>query len=575
MANFDVETKKKLDPRLAVDPSGKEFIINVAGAQVTPRSEPATSKSLSTINFQITPSSPSSVIDRSIIVETHFTFNFAGQTGDDAIPLLRRGISAARGFNHAVQSTVLTINGLAISQETQAIQHALSHFSEDDHMVHKQTISPSWMGADYVQAYPVIGPQNVINSLATYEDSTRARFGRGCYDMEITTNTRIAAVVKVKFYEYMTLSPLNYSGDLMPGLTNVTSLGLTFNLANLERMFIQGDGTITGLSPAGITLDEATCHLTELSFPVYLNVPPVVTTSYTDIQRQTTAGGQIAAGNTRVLSSNSYQLNTVPHSIIVYAKTPDSELYANVKSKTEIPDAYGVIEKIEIQYNNQSSILGSASPIQLFQMSSRNGIDLSWQEFSGKAPRMTNAVGAGSYLPLCGSLVCLSFGHDISSNDPTAISGTSVNSNFSVKATVRNNNTADKNYDLTILYVYEGVLSIAPGQAYKYTSLLTRDETLNLEIEEGSEISGGAVDFKSLLKKAKSGLKKAAPYLKPFASTALDVGSQAAAPYVSSAPALRETIKSVHGLGLQGGNGAGMSAGQLVQKSRMSTRMVR
>lgn len=572
MANFDVETKKKLDPRLAVDPSGKEFIINVSGAQVTPRSEPATSKSLSTINFQISPSSPSSIIDRSIIVETSFTFVFTGDAGAGK-HLIRRGISAPRGFNHGVQSTVLTINGLAISQETQAIQHALSHFSEDDHMIHKQTISPSWMGADYVQDYTAVGPESVNNSLATYEDSTRARFGRGCYDMDVTNNAQGTATVTVRFYEYMTLSPLNYSGDLMPGLTNVTSLGLTFNLANLERMFVQGDGTITG---ATVTLNEATCHLTELSFPVYLNVPPIVTTSYTDIQRQTTSAGiTIPAGDTRTLSSNSYQLNTVPHSIIVYAKIPDSVIYGTVRDKTAFSDAYGVIEKLEIQYNNQSSILGSASPIQLFQMSSRNGIDLSWQEFSGRAPNLPVDAGAVSNIPLCGSLVCLSFGHDISSNDPTAISGTSVNSNFSVKATVRNNNAGPVPYDLTILYVYEGVLSIAPGQAYKYTSLLTRDETLNLEIEEGSEISGGAVDFKGFLKKAKSGLKKAAPYLRPFASTALDVGSQAAAPYVSSAPALRETIKSVHGLGLQGGNGSGMSAGQLVQKSRMSTRMVR
>lgn len=572
MANFDVETKKKLDPRLAVDPSGKEFIINVAGAQVTPRSEPATSKSLSTINFQISPSSPSSVIDRSIIVETSFTFVFTGNTGDTR-HLIRRGVSAPRGFNHGVQSTVLTINGLAISQETQAIQHALSHFSEDDHMIHKQTISPSWMGADYVQDYTVVGETSVNNSLASYQDSTRARFGRGCYDMNVSVNTPTTATVSIRFYEYMTLSPLNYSGDLMPGLTNVTSLGLTFNLANIERMFCQGDGTITG---ATVTLNEATCHLTELSFPVYLNVPPIVTTSYTDIQRQTTSAGiTIPAGDTRTLSSNSYQLNTVPHSIIVYAKIPDSVIYGTVRDKTAFSDAYGVIEKLEIQYNNQSSILGSASPIQLFQMSSRNGIDLSWQEFNGRTPNLPTGNQAVSNIPLCGSLVCLSFGHDISSNDPTAISGTSVNSNFSVKATVRNNNTGPVPYDLTILYVYEGVLSIAPGQAYKYTSLLTRDETLNLEIEEGSEISGGAVDFKGFLKKAKSGLKKAAPYLKPFVSTALDVGSQAAAPHLASAPALRETIKGVHGLGLQGGNGAGMSAGQLVNKSRMSTRMVR
>jgi len=548
MANFDVQTKKRLDKRLAVSPEGKEFIIDVAGAQVTPRVEPATSLSNSVINFNITPNSPTSVLDRSVIVATKVKFIFTGTQVGGAGNVIQPEQSAPRGFNYGVQSSTVTINGLSISQETQAIMHVLSHFSEADHMIHKQSISPSWMAADYVQRYVDVSQGTNMNTLSNYKNSTRARFGKGCYDYTVNTISATAANVDVTFYEYLTLSPMNYNGDEMPGLTNVTSLQLTFTLANLERMWAQAQANITTLQ---VNILESNCHFQELSFPVYLNVPPVVTTSYTDIQRQTSSRNQlIAAGASAQLSSNSYQLNTVPHSIIVYAKERESDLYASASSKTNKTDSYGVIEKLEIQYNNQSAILSSASEVQLFQMSARNGVDLSWQEF----------------------------GKDISANDPTAIPGVSINSNFQVRATVRNpNNTGiDLYYDLTVLYLYEGILSIASGQAYKYLSLLTKDETLNLEIEEGDVVSGGAVDFKGMLSKAKTGLKKAAPFLKPLASTALDVGADYASATIPGAQQLRQGIKQVTGLGLKS-NGAGLSAGgvsggQLLPKSSMSLR---
>jgi hypothetical protein len=577
MANFDVQTKKRLDKRLAVSPEGKEFIIDVAGAQVTPRVEPATSLSNSVINFNITPNSPTSVLDRSVIVATKVKFIFTGSQVGGSGNVIQPEQSAPRGFNYGVQSSTVTINGLSISQETQAIMHVLSHFSEDDHMIHKQTISPSWMAADYVQRYIDVSQGTNMNTLSNYKNSTRARFGKGTYDYTVNTISATAANVDVTFYEYMTLSPMNYNGDEMPGLTNVTSLQLTFTLANLERMWAQANDNITTLQ---VSILESNCHFQELSFPVYLNVPPVVTTSYTDIQRQTSSRNQlIAAGASAQLSSNSYQLNTVPHSIIVYAKERESDIYASASSKTNKTDSYGVIEKLEIQYNNQSAILSSASEVQLFQMSARNGVDLSWQEFSGATKELSGTANTlPTNIPLCGSLVCLSFGKDISANDPTAIPGVSINSNFQVRATVRNpnNNGIDIYYDLTVLYVYEGILSIAPGQAYKYVSLLTKDETLSLEVEEGDVVSGGAVDFKGMLSKAKTGLKKAAPFLKPLASTALDVGADLVSPLVPSASQLRQGVKQVTGLGLKsngaGFSAAGVSGGMLQQKSSMSLR---
>jgi len=582
MSNFDVVTKKRLDSRLNVSPENKEFIVDIAGAQVTQRREPATSYSSSIINFNITPNSPSSVVDRGIIVEVKLKYNFT-RTAGPLSNILRPSRFGPRGFNYGVQSSNIIINGLSISQETQDIVHAQSHFNDAENIVRGQTISPTWFSPDYCQRYSDLSPGSNMNTLSDYENSTRSRFGKGSYHMEITNNTPTAAEVIVTFFEYLTLSPATYDGQLLPGLSNVTSLQLSFVLANLHRTFAVSsdlDSDYVGFTSSVVLEGVPQCHYQELSMPVYIESPPVVTMSYTDIQRQETTGPVIQPNTSVEVSSNSYQLNTVPHSIIVYAKESKSSINASPRKRFDTPDAYGVIEKLQIQYNNQSAILSSASPVQLFQMSSRNGLDMTFDEFQGRTTIANSVSPDIRNLALCGSLVCLSFGRDISANDPTALPGVSINSNFQVRATVKNPTDAAISYNLEVLYVYDGIISIAPGSAYKYVSLMTRDETLNLEVVDDSDSEGGKVDFKGLLQKAKTGLKKALPYLKPIAkaatSSAFDVAQDFGKQYIGDkgAQMARDLAREVTGLGMSGGMyGGGLQGGALVSKSRMSRRV--
>lgn len=572
MANFDIVTKKRLDTRLNVSPENKEFIIDVSGAQVTQRREPAVSWSNSVINFNITPNSPSSVLDRALIIEVPVKYVFKRTGG--LSNFLRPNRCGPRGFNYGIQSTNIIINGLSISQETQDIVHAQSHFNSPDNIVRGQTISPTWFSPDYCQVYNDLAPGTSNNTLADYDNSNRSRFGKGSYKMDVLLNTPNDAEVIVTYFEYLALSPATYDGALLPGLTNVTSLQLSFVLANLSRTFaVSGTfAEFTGYTVSASIYNTPQCHLQEISMPVYIQSPPIVTMSYTDIQRQESRGKVIDALATTTLSSNSYQLNTVPHSIIIYAKENKSAIFDPLDpgKQSYIPDAYGIIENIQINYSNQSAILSSASPAQLFQMSSRNGLDMTFDEFRG-ATTILNSAGPTITRALCGSLVCLSFGRDISANDPTSIPGTSINSNFQVRASVKNPNSFPVDYNLEILYIYEGIISCAAGSAFKYTSILTRDETLNIEMLEDDDVDGGKIDFKGILAKAKTGLKRAAPYLKPIlksaATTALDVGQEVGSRYIGDkgAQMARDLAKEVTGLGLQGG--------QLVSKSRMSRRV--
>ena len=582
MSSFDVATYRKLDARLSQKPSSRSYVVNASGSQITSRREPSnSSNNNSTITFQLTPNSPNNVIDRAFIVEVDVDITFQGN--GNGTNLLHPNMDGPRSFSNICQSSQLSINGLTISQETQSFYHALQHFNGLEEMVKYMSLSPGLMSPDFLQEY-ADGLGSDMNSLNDYKNSTRGHIGRGSYPFEVVSNTENSAQVRFKVYDYLTLSPMVYDDSLVPGLTNVTSLQLSFTLQNLARIWSHGEPNNNQITSAQVNIGQAFVHFTEISMPVYLTPPPVATLAYYDIQRQTSNNNVLLQpGASTVIQSNTYQLNQVPTRIMIYAKETDSNIYSSVRNQVSKPDAYATINKVDIQYNNQASILSSASQQQLFQISSRNGVDMSYPEWVGETQILSSVIGESTeQLPLTGSILCLDFGKDISS-DPTALPSVSVNANFSLKLDITNKSKSAKNYDLTILYVYQGAIIISPGKAFKYTSALTREQVLSLPLIEGSEadnISGG--DFKGFMKKVKSGLGTAAKYLKPLITPGLDVLQTVATPYVGEPAATvgREAIRALTGYGVSGGDyygdagvmGGGVRGGQFVEKRSLKSR---
>lgn len=512
------------------------------------------------------------MVDRCFLVECDITIDFVG--AGNGSNLLQPNCDAPRSLSNIISNTNLTVNGLTISQETRYLYHAFQHFNHKDQQTTFQSLTPGFLSGDYSQTYEEVFGTSV-NPLADYKDSTRSRFGRGSYPFTIVSNTQNAAQVSFKLYELITMSPLIFDDGLYPGLCNVTSLQLSFTLQNLQRIWshsTSGGAIITG---ATVQIGESFCHFTEISTPVYMSIPPVCTLSYYDIQRQTSNNHTIIApGATATLSSNSYQLNQVPSRIIIFAKEQESTIYDTDEHMINKPDAYGAIENCSIQLDNQSSLLSQASQQQLYMISSRNGVDMSYAEWIGETTIINPILGeSSSKLGLTGSLLTLDFGQDLSA-DPTFLPSVSVNSNFSVSVRVKNTSLVSKSYDLTILYVYAGALILSPGSAYKYSTLFTREQSLSLPLIEGSggskEFTGG--DFKGFMKKMGSSFNRALeqPAFRNMISSGMDIGAAAATPYLgAAAPALRAGVKQLSGLGMMGG---GMTGGSLLNKNKLKNR---
>jgi len=92
-----------------------------------------------------------------------------------------------------------------------------------------------------------------------------------------------------------------------------------------------------------------------------------------------------------------------------------------------------------------------------------------------------------------------------------------VNANFQVSAQVKNQHAENRTFELVVLYVYSGILVVSPGASYKYTSILTRDETLSLPLLEGNNVGSDSLKGGVVCpKEASTGLKMARDYLKTF-----------------------------------------------------------
>jgi hypothetical protein len=550
-STLDIEAYRLLDPRLSQNQSTRSFQTTIGGSNITYRKEASTSNSQSQVSFQLTPNSPNNVLDRTFIltgeaVVEFTTTNGAGGNIPDGFITLTDGNNACRGFSAIVDSTNVSVNGLTITQETRFTRDVYQRFADDlDGLVKFKSLTPSLITEGDMFSSYVAGLDTNMNTLGGYRTSQRRSLGRSFYPVVVEANpaaagsAQLVARVRVKFAELFTISPLEYEGNLVPGLANITSLQVNFNISSeKERFWSKAKSVLPGFQDrcdVSVQFESSSwgVNFCEITLPVFYSLPPSIALSYYDIQRQNSLSKTIPVSTEiKEFNSNTYQLNQTPSRVILYVKKK-SEPTANQRIFQS--DTFLAIENVSIQYNNMASILSSATPEQLFQISSRNGSTQSYTEFRGWAVNYGSTLDGNldNKVALTGSVICLDFGKDISS-DPTSIPGTSINANISFNVKCLNHSNVASDYELEILYIYSGVMVCSPGAAFSYRSLLTRDETLSLPLLEGdsagsSHLKGGASKQYGMSGYAKQGMEKVSKAMKG----GMDAGAKAAGVHAS------------------------------------------
>jgi hypothetical protein len=250
--------------------------------------------------------------------------------------------------------------------------------------------------------------------------------------------------------------------------------------------------------------------------------------------------GSFSVGEPKPMTSNSIQLSVVPDKLLIFVRRVENSLTCNQTS------SFLTITQCQINWNNQSGLLSTMSPEQLYKASVASGLhNLTYDEFTGLTMSVAGddaigysysqprgpypLVGAGAYpnnpgfkyIPTTGSILCLSFADIIPLQEQYYAPGSIGQFNLQVKLQVQNNHSEDwssTNTELCIIPIMSGAWINERGTSSSFIGLLTKQDVLEtLEQEHYTQgqvrrLIGGS--FMDRLKSGMSWLSSKLPMVK-------------------------------------------------------------
>lgn len=237
----------------------------------------------------------------------------------------------------------------------------------------------------------------------------------------------------------------------------------------------------------------------------------------------------------------------------------NSDLYSSPSNT----DTFMAINNVNIQFNNRSGIMSTASQEQLYQMAVKNHCNMSWQEWSGY-PQYSASNAYGTSYNTVGSVCCFEFGTDIANQCETDAAGRLGQYQLQVNVSANNISGGTLNATLYLVVVYEGIFQIpSSGASMAQIGVLTADDVINakhnghVDYHEIQKVNGGG-DFFSGIKEFF--VDKVLPVIKQS-----KIASNLAQLIPVAGPAISKSLRNL-GYGDEGGvlvGGASMSRGDL------------
>lgn len=232
---------------------------------------------------------------------------------------------------------------------------------------------------------------------------------------------------------------------------------------------------------------------------------------YTDYPRYITPGQlNLASGGT--IHCANLQLNQLPDKFIIAVRRKMSD-----QTPTDA-DTFWPIKNITVNLNNQSGLLSSCQPENLWRLSSEAGSQQSWTEFRGTS----QTVGKASYndekkenvrtIQTIGSLLVLDPAMALSL-PPMITSGSIGQFSFNISLTLGGQvkgPDAMQNVEAVVICMNSGIMVNAAGSSAIYTGILTKEMTIAtatesdvppMDVPEYERMVGGKTGNYGALKK--------------------------------------------------------------------------
>jgi hypothetical protein len=411
------------------------------------------------------------------------------------------------------------------------------------------------------------------NPLALYGETSTSDDGRGGFaGLTILTNTPTSATATLTVCEPLIVSPLIFGKEEASGIYGIDSIQIQLDFNNLSRIWSHDNistnhNTISSLVVTPVA-NSFKALLNFIQPDITMPLPVSQTWPYFEVVRYPTNGPTLAPGQSSEIVTNAIQLKTIPRKIYVFARQQNNDLTFNES------DTFASITNLNVTFNTRNGIFASATQQDLYEMAVRNGLEMSWNQFS----------------LYCGSIVCIECGMDLPLSEIEA-PGLVGNYQFTVNFNILNtHNTETITYTAFILVINEGSFSVINGSAIKQIGVVTSEDALNAyNLPEASYMASEGVyggDFFGSLKRFFTPIYEFGKKVFPYVKGAIDVG-RVVGPLVGLGPLggrncprgrrkrcvyPRKTSKKRRGRGIIMGDGmygAGIEGGQYIDRSQL------
>jgi len=249
----------------------------------------------------------------------------------------------------------------------------------------------------------------------------------------------VTAVFEVTTEEALYLSPFDFGLPTVNhrGLIGIQNFFLTVNtIGDLSRVWSHDPVNGQPISSVSVVIQSADQALSRprlsniyITPRILSNIPDINVYSYMYLDNFVSEFANTITppafplswydAPAKMLQSNSRQLTAVPKYIYIVAKESNS---TKTFSST---DTYAFIRSISLDFDNNTNLMASMTPQQLYSMSIKNGCNLSWTQWSKHV----------------GSVICINVAQDMNLRSDLLPGVRDANLNFRVRADVSFENT--------------------------------------------------------------------------------------------------------------------------------------
>lgn len=493
-----MDAVKSYDPRINVKrEEEKSHVVMLGGSQIT--------QTVTTANsYQLTPNNPSQAMfnynapSANNIIDRNFKVRAYVEVVCDAAHQLGTN-DAVRQFplNSIIETCSATINGSNVSNNTANSVAALMCYGNGPADRDAQLSTTAAMPDSYQEYNDWTTYGSGKNPLADYGENA-AEPPRGGFPVEVVNSTTFRVVVTEPL---LGLAPFfSGIGPQEEGFCNINDITVTLQFkAQLDRFLSHSTAgnAITAVTAKFYQAPELL--VTAITTRPQFDIPPVQNLYYHKTNDYIKTLPTLASGASTTIYSDNQKLTQIPRRVYLFCK------HSRSTESFLTSDSFLSIENLQVNWNNQTALLGSATKQDLFEMSRRNGCNLSWSAWSKYR----------------GSVLCLNFGKDIGLSEDES-SGVSGDYALSVQMTVKNQSTQPFTADFVMLVEQQGIFRIMPNSAAAYLGGLTKDNVADI-IENSPEIShsdlmdmsGGSFwsSLKNVVNKVAHGVSKALPFV--------------------------------------------------------------